>query len=199
MKIPMKKERIFRLLSSQDGLTLSQISQNVQLAKSYVSKVIGELKKNGVAWGTEKIYVDREKLIREWGSLKRMIFQYIRPLMIDILIPDRIRSVVKNYAISGPFAEMLVQGESSGRPLIIYLTEKEMETRKSQIVKLGNVGKGQVWFYVYDEDILSSIWEIKNWKVVCIPQICADLIALGTYADLGIKLFKRWLDVGKRV
>lgn len=199
MKIPIKKERILRVLSIESNLTISKISQTTGLVKSYVSKTINELKNDGTVWGTEKIYVNYIKLIREWGDLKRKIFQHIQPLMVDILIPERLKSVIKDYAISGSFAEMLVQGESPGRSLIVYLTDEEMEKRKNQISRLGVVGKGQVHVYAYDEDIFRSKWEIKGWKVVSIPQLCADMIAQGTYADLGMKLFQRWLNAGKRI
>jgi len=199
MKIPMKKERIFRVLSTESNLTVSKISRATGLAKSYVSKTINEMKCDGIVWGTEKIYVDYIKLIREWGNLKREILQHTQPLMVDILIPERLKSVIKDYAISGPFAEMLIQGESSGRPMIVYLTDEEMRKKRSQISGLGVVGKGQVHIYAYDEDILRSRWEIKGWKVVSIPQLCADMMAQGTYADLGMKLFQRWLNAGRRI
>ena len=199
MKIPIKKERIFRILSTENNLTVSKISQAARLAKSYVSKTIKELEKEGILWGTEKIYVDHIKLMREWGNLKRKILQHIQPLMLDVLIPERLKSVIKDYAISGSFAEMLIQGESSGRSMIVYLTDEEMEKRRSQISRLGTIGKGQVHIYAYDEDILRSRWEIKGWKVVSIPQLCADMMAQGTYADLGMKLFQRWLNVGRRI
>jgi len=199
MKIPIKKERIFRVLSTESNLTVSKISRATGLAKSYVSKTINEMKSDGIVWGTEKIYMDHIKLIREWGNLKRKILQHIQPLMVDILIPERLKSVIKDYAISGSFAEMLIQGESSGRSMIVYLTDEEMEKRRSQISRLGVVGKGQVHIYAYDEDILRSRWEIKGWKVVSIPQLCADMMAQGTYADLGMKLFQRWLNAGRRI
>ena len=195
----MKKERIFRVLSTESNLTVSKISRSTGLAKSYVSKTINEMKCDGIVWGTEKIYVDYIKLIREWGNLKREILQHTQPLMVDILIPERLKSVIKDYAISGPFAEMLIQGESSGRPMIVYLTDEEMRKKRSQISGLGVVGKGQVHIYAYDEDILRSRWEIKGWKVVSIPQLCADMMAQGTYADLGMKLFQRWLNAGRRI
>jgi hypothetical protein len=199
MKIPIKKERIYRVLSTENNLTVSKISRATGLAKSYVSKTINEMKNDGIVWETEKIYTNHIKLIREWGNLKRKILQHIQPLMVDILIPERLKSVIKDYAISGSFAEMLIQGESSGRSMIVYLTDEEMEKRRSQISRLGVVGKGQVHIYVYDEDILRSRWEIKGWKVVSIPQLCADMMAQGTYADLGMKLFQRWLNAGRRI
>jgi DNA-binding transcriptional regulator LsrR (DeoR family) len=199
MIVPIKKERIFRVLSTQENLTITKISEQTKLAKSYVSKVVNELKKKGIVFGAEKIHVNYDKLIREWGILKRKIFESTQPLMIDILIPDRLKLIIKNYAISGSFAEMLVQGESSGKPIIVYISEEEMEKRKSQIYKLGPIGKGFVHIYVYDEDILRYKWEIKGWKIVSIPQLCADLIAEGMFADLGIKLFERWLNAGRRI
>jgi DNA-binding Lrp family transcriptional regulator len=199
MIAPIKKERIFRVLSTQENLTITKISEQTKLAKSYVSKVVNELKKKGIIFGAEKIHVNYDKLIREWGILKRKIFESMQPLIIDILIPDRLKLIIKNYAISGPFVEMLVQGESSGKPIIVYISEEEMEKRKSQIYKLGSIEKGFAHIYVYDEDILRYKWEIKGWKIVSIPQLCADLIAEGMFADLGIKLFERWLNAGRRI
>ena len=196
MKPPIKKERIFRALVSGET-TVSGIARRSNLAKSYVSRVVKELEDTKIVWGTEKLHADHENLMREWGNLKRNIFQSIKPLMIDMLMPERIKGVVKNYAVSGPFGEMLVQGESPGKPVVIYIEECELEKKKKELIKLGSVGKGQVWVYAYDADVFSGRWDVKGWKVVSMPQLCADLIALGTYADLGIKLFKRWLDVGR--
>jgi hypothetical protein len=64
------------------------------------------------------------------GILKRKVFENMQPLMIDILIPDRLKLIIKNYAISGPFAEMLIQGKSSGKPMIVYISEEEMKKKK---------------------------------------------------------------------
>jgi DNA-binding MarR family transcriptional regulator len=62
----IKKERIFRVLSTQEDLTITKISEQTRLAKSYVSKVVSELKKKGIVFGAEKIHVNYDKLIREW-------------------------------------------------------------------------------------------------------------------------------------
>ncbi len=198
MKIPIKKERIFRILALEDNLTVSQISRKTGLAKSYVSKTLTELKKKGVVWGTEELHVNYMDLIREWGDFKRDIFSRIKPLVIDLFFPDKIKQI-KDYAASGPFAEMLVQGESPGRPIIIYLKEKQFGKIEKELRKLGKTGKGYAFFYAYDEDVFRNGLKIKGWNIASLPQVCADIIALGTYADLGIKLFERWLNAGRRV
>lgn len=199
MKIPIKKERVFRVLAMETGLTVSDISRKTSLAKSYVSKIISELKEKKAVWGTEELYVDYNNLIREWADFKRNIFNRIEPLIIDIFFPDRIKEILKEYVVSGPFAEMLIEGESPGRPVIIYLKEKEFRKMETSIRKLGKTGKGYVFFYIYDEYVFRNSLKIKGWNVASMPQVCADIIALGTYADLGFKLFKRWLNAGRRI
>lgn len=199
MRLPIKQERIFRVLAAEDNLTVSGISRKTGLAKSYVSGVAKRLRDKKIIWGTEKIHPDYHALIREWGDLKRGIFQGIKPLMIDMLIPDRIRSVTKKYAVSGPFAEMLIQGQSPGKPMVVYIGENELKKKEKNLAELGNSGKGWIWVYAYDTDIFSGAWKAKGWNVVNIPQLCADLLALGTYGDLGIKLFERWIDAGRRI
>jgi DNA-binding IscR family transcriptional regulator len=46
MIVPIKK-RTFRVLSMQENSTITKISEQTKLVKSYVSKVVNELKKNG--------------------------------------------------------------------------------------------------------------------------------------------------------
>lgn len=198
MKIPVKKERMFRILALEENLTVSEISRKAGLAKSYVSKTMAELKKKNIIWGTEELHVNYMDLIREWGNFKRDIFNRIKPLAIDIFFPDKIKQI-KEYAVSGPFAEMLVQGESPGRPIIIYLKKKQFSKTEKILRSLGKAGKGYAFFYAYDEDVFRNGLKIKGWNIASLPQVCADMIALGTYADLGIKLFERWLNAGRRV
>jgi len=199
VKTPIKKERIFRALSIKEGISISRLAKDTSLAKSYVYKVIKELEREDAVWITEKIYVNHDKFIRKWGQLKKTIFQKTSPLIIDILIPERVRKIIKDYAISGPFAELLIQGESPGRPLIIYIDEKDFIKVKDKLLQLGRTGIGSTWIYPYDPDILKTSWMLKGWKVVSIPQLAADIIALGTYADLGYRLYKRWLSASKRI
>lgn len=198
MKIAIKKERILRTLVLEDKLTVSEISRKTGLSKSYVSKTVGELESLGCIFnGAKWLHVDNQKLIREWGNFKRTIFNSIKPISVDVFFPEKIKDIIKDYVISGPFAEMLIQGESSGRPMIIYLDENK--TEMNTFKKLGKIGKGSALFYPYDSYIFNNSLKIKGWNIVAIPQVCADMIAMGTYADLGIKLFGRWLDAGRRI
>ncbi len=199
MRIPIKKERIFRILALETSLTVSDISRKTGLAKSYVSKTIKELKTKKIVWGTEKLQVNYISLLREWGGFKRDIFNRIEPLALDIFFPDRIKEILREYVVSGPFAEMLIQGESPGRPIIVYITENHFKKMEKELKKIGKIGKGYALFYVYDGDVLKNSLKIKGWNIASMPQVCADIIALGTYADLGIKLFERWLNAGRRI
>ncbi|RLE86027.1 MAG: hypothetical protein DRJ39_00570 [Thermoprotei archaeon] len=199
MKLPIKKERIFRALCFKEGLNISELSRETGLAKSYVFKVLKELESEGVVWISGKIYVNYDMLIRKWGEFKRYIFERLNPLILDLLIPDGLRKVLKDYAISGPYAEMLIQGETPGKPLIVYIDEKRFLDLKERLLKIGRAGIGYVRIYPYDKAILQGSWLLKGWKIVSIPQLSADIIALGVYADIGLKLFRRWLDAGKRI
>jgi hypothetical protein len=194
VKIPIKKERIFRALSVERPSSVSELSRATGLAKSYVSRVIRDLAKRGVVWG--QLQTEPELLVREWGSLKRQIFETLKPLRLDVLILDRIKGVFSEYAVSGPFAEFLVQGGSPGRPLILYTTSQELSERRRQVLQLGRVGRGQLWIYTYDPHVFAGSWVLRGWRLASVPQIAADLVALGTYADLGIELLRRWLDAG---
>ena len=199
MKAPIKKERIFRTLCVKEGLTISRLSKETSLAKSYVYRVLKELEKEDAVWISGKIYVNYDVFIRKWGEFKRYIFEKINPVILDLLIPDRLKKLLKDYAISGPYAELLVQGESSGKPLIVYIDEDAFLNIKEKILSIGRPGLGYIRIYPYDKAIFKGSWMLRGWRIVSIPQLSADIIALGTYADLGLKLFKRWLDAGKRV
>jgi len=198
MKIPIKKERIFRIISTENYLTVSKIAKKTGLAKSYVSKSVKDLKEKNVIWGGEKLYVNYSNLIREWGDFKRNIFNRIKPLAVDIFFPDKIKEVIEEYVVSGPFAEMLIQGQSPGKPIVVYL-KKDYLKIENKLKKLGRMGRGYVLFYIYDEDIFNGSLKIKGWNIASIPQVCADLIAMGTYADLGFNLFEKWLNAGRRI
>ncbi len=175
MKIPVKKERIFRLLMLETGLTVSDIARKTGLAKSYVSKTVKDLKTKKIVWGTEKLQVNYVSLLREWGDFKRDIFRRIEPLVLDIFFPDKIKEILKEYAVSGSFAEMLVQGESPGRPMIVYVGESQFKKSERKLKKLGKPGKGQALFYIYDEDVLKNGLKIKGWNIASLPQVCADI------------------------
>lgn len=177
--------------------TLTELAEKTELAKSYVLKVIEGLKKQGLVWGNLETHP--ELLVREWGVIKRRIWGALKPLRLDVLVVDRIKNCFSRYVISGPFAEMLVQGQSPGRPVILYTTQAEFEQKREQILGLGRIGKGQLWVYVYDEHVFTGSWVLRGWRVASIPQISADMIALGTYSDAGIDLLRRWLRAGGRV
>ncbi len=199
MKAPIKKERIFRVLSLKEELNISQLSKETGLAKSYVFKVLRELEDENVVWISRKIYVNHDLLIRKWGEVKRSIFEKISPLTINLLIPDKIRNILKDYVISGPFAEMLIQGESSGKPLIIYVDEKNFLSIKEIALSRYRTGTGYIRLYPYDNDIFRNSWIYRGWRMASYPQIAADIIALGTFADIGLELYKRWLDARQRI
>ncbi|MCD6092669.1 MAG: hypothetical protein J7J38_01455 [Candidatus Aenigmarchaeota archaeon] len=93
---------------------------------------------------------------------------------------------------------MLIQGQSPGKPIVVYL-KKDYLKIENKLKKLGRMGRGYVLFYIYDEDIFNGSLKIKGWNIASIPQVCADLIAMGTYADLGFNLFEKWLNAGRRI
>jgi hypothetical protein len=199
MKPMFKKERIYRILLLKESLSFTEIVSECGVSKSYVSKVLSDLAKKEAITIGEKIYANPKVLLRDWSSYKRKIFEKIFPLKVDVLIPESIRSSLENYAVSGPFAESLVQGETPGIPVIVYVAEKDFIPVKEKVIKNFATGKGQVWIYPYDEYVFAGCTMLKGWKIASIPQICADIIALGTYADAGFMLFERWIDAGRRL
>jgi hypothetical protein len=194
MRIPIKKERIFRRLCLDKGLTITSLARSASLPKSYVSKTVEELRAKQAVFGTGKLTIDRKKLLREWGELKRSILASSRPLVADILIPDRVKEALGPYVVSGPFAEMLVQGQTPGKPMIVYSDENGMEDTLDKLSMFATIGKGSVFIYGYDMDIEYGSSMVKGWRIAALPQIAADLIALSTYADIGFELFNRWYD-----
>ncbi len=79
--------------------------------------------------------------------------------------------------------------------MMVYVTEKDMgkiETFSKHFSKRPNV-----FLFVYDEHVLYKSWSIRGWKVVYIPQLCADLMAQGVYGDVALDLFRRWLNASR--
>lgn len=197
--MPIKKERIFRRLCLDEGYSITSLAASASLPKSYVSKTIKDLEAKHIVFGNAKLVPDRRELLREWGALKRRIFAGLRPLTIDILMPDRIREILPSYIASGPFAELLVQGQTPGRPLILYCSETEIEKLLNKALHTATLGRGNVIVYPYDMDIAYGSSIVKGWSIASLPQIAADIIALSTYAEVGFELFDRWRNVSGRL
>ncbi len=139
--------------------------------------------------------VDNKMLLREWGLVKRKIFKSIKPLKLFFFLKDKIREIFGEYAISGSFGEYLINGQTQGGEIIIYSTKKEIEKNKEITKYLSK--KPNALIFVYDEHIFCNSWKFRGWNLVSIPQLCADLIAQGIYADIGFDLFKRWINDNK--
>ena len=85
--------------------------------------------------------------------------------MIDILIPDRLKLVIKNYAISGLFAEMLIQGESSGKPMIVYIS-KEGKKEKVIFTSLDQSEKVLLMFMFMMKTFFATNRKLKDGKLL---------------------------------
>jgi len=163
------------------------VKERTDLSKAFLSKILAELcDKNLVAKEGERFrVVSKELLLREWASVRREVLRSLRPLKLFFFLKTRIRELFENYAISGPFAESLVNGQTSGEEVLVYTTKlPKVEEYLSK--------KPNTFVFLHDEHILHNSWKLRGWNLVSIPQLCADLLAQGIYADVALDMFRRW-------
>jgi len=68
--------------------------------------------------------LNKEYLLREkWALTRREVFRSLRPLRLFFFVKTRIRELFEDYVISGPFAESLVNGQTSGEEVSVYTTK----------------------------------------------------------------------------
>ena len=187
MKPPVKKERVFRVIIGEECFDFSFVRERTNLSKAFVSKILAELcEKNLIAKEGEGFrVVSRELLLREWASVRREVFRSLKPLKLFFFMKAKIRELFEDYAISGPFAESLVNGQTSGEEVLVYTTKlPKVEEYLSK--------KPNTFVFLHDEHILHGSWKLRGWNLVSIPQLCADLLAQGIYADVALDMFRRW-------
>lgn len=197
MKLPLKKERVFRVTIEEDRFTFQYVRDKTGLSKSYVSKTLTDLAEKNVLLKHNGRYrlLKREPLLKEWVATKKRILETMKPLKLFVFMKERVKKLVEDCVISGTFAEHLVNGQTDGESVLVYATEDKI---KDEAVSEHLSKKPNVFVYPYDDHITYHSWKTKGWEVVSIPQLCTDLIAQGIYADVGWDLFQRWLNADRR-
>jgi hypothetical protein len=192
MRLPIKKERIFRVIIERECFDFKFLKEETNLSKSFISRTLHELMEKNLLIEEFKNYrvIDRVALLKHWALEKRKIFNSLKFLKLFFFVKTRVREIFKDYVLSGPFAEYLVNGQTQGEEMIIYTTSIDEKEILNYLSK-----KPNAFLFVYDEHIFYNHWKLKGWKLVSIPQLCADLLAHGIYADVALDLFKRWVNV----
>ena len=198
MRIPVKKERVFRAIILRENFGFKEILKETELSKSFVSKILSELEEENLILSTgEKFKVlDKIELVKAWASLKRKILFSLKPFKIFMFVKSKIKEL-KNYAISGSFAESLINHQTRGEEMVVYVPKEKLE----EVVRIMGNYKSKnpnIFIYGYDGHLFKYSWKLRGWSLVSIPELCADLIALAIHADVGLELFKRWLSQSKR-
>jgi hypothetical protein len=188
MKPPVKKERVFRVIAEQDVFDFKFLAEQTGLSKGFLSKVLAQLcDKNLVVREGERFRVpNKEYLLREWALTRRKVFRSLRPLKLFFFVKTRIRELFEDYVISGPFAESLINGQTSGEEVLVYTTK--LPKVDEYLSKRPNT-----FVFIHDEHVFYHSWKIRGWNLVSIPQLCADLLAQGIYADVALEMFRRWM------
>ena len=176
-----------------------EIQKETELSKSFVSKTLSELEEKNIILNVgEKFKIlDKIELAKEWASLKRKILFSLKPFKIFMFVKSKIKKF-KVYAISGSFAENLINGQTRGEEIVAYIPKEDIKNIIDSVYSYKSVSPN-VFIYPYDNHIFKYSWRFRGWSLVSIPELCVDLIALAIHADVGFELFKRWLSQSKKV
>jgi hypothetical protein len=169
-----KRERVFRVIAEQDVFDFKLLAEQTGLSKGFLSKVLVQLcDKNLVVREGERFRVlNKEYLLREWALTTREVFRSLRPPKLFFFVKTRIRELFEDYVISGPFAESLVNGQTSGEGVLVYTTK--LPKVDEYLSKRPNT-----FVFIHDEHVFYHSWKIRGWNLVSILRLCADLLAQG--------------------
>jgi len=94
--------------------------------------------------------INSEMLLREWALVKRRMFNSLKPVKLFFFMKSKIREIFSNYAISGAFAEYLINGQTMGEEAIVYVPEIKKDISRYLSIKPNTL------VFVYDEKPISQ-------------------------------------------
>ncbi|MBU2634588.1 MAG: hypothetical protein KJ674_05085 [Nanoarchaeota archaeon] len=165
-----KKERIIRMLLSNQNLTRYQIAKKVECTPSWVYMFVKELNK-------KRIINNKSKLFELWLKIKK------KPKYREYLIKEPLK-ILKDtkldYALTTYFAETLMQSYLFPLRYDIYIKPEDLEKWHGLLTKNGFYGQGNFRILIYDDFKFLDKTTIKfkdiNFKLVSKPQLVVDLM-----------------------
>ena len=163
-----KKERILRILLSNNNLTGYQIAKKSECTPSWVYMFLKEIK--------NKIN-NKSKLFELWLKIKKKT-NYREYLIKDPL--KILKDTKLDYALTTYFAETLIQSYLFPLRYDIYINPKDLEKWHELLTKNGFYGQGNFRIWIYDDFkfLDKTIVKFKgiNLKLVPKSQLIIDLM-----------------------
>ncbi len=165
-----KKERIIRILLSNQNLTRYQIAKKSECTPSWVYMFLKDLT-------NKKMINNKIKLFELWLKIKKK--QRYREYLIKEPL-NVLKDAKLDYALTTYFAETLIQSYLFPLRYDIYIKPEDLEKWHELLTKNGFYGQGNFRILIYDDFRFLDKTIIKfkgiNLKLVSKPQLIADLM-----------------------
>lgn len=183
-----KRERILRVLFSEDNLSKNEISKRTKCSRQWVILFLRELEKEKLVKNTR--IINRKKLLRYWLKIHKKPKKYKEYMIKEPL--KLLKKTNLDYALTTYLAENLVQKYLFPTRTDIYIKEKDKEKWHKLMTNNGLYGKGNVRIII-DEDAMQEKRKIKNLCIVSLTQLIIDLFNEGGPAEEAAEMLLRKL------
>lgn len=165
-----KKERIIRILLSNQTLTRYQIAKRSECTPSWVYMFLKEL-------NNKRIANNKSKLFELWLKIKK------KPIYREYLIKEPLellKNTKMDYALTTYFAETLMQSYLFPLRYDIYIKREDLEKWHELLTKNGFYGQGNFRILIYDDfrflDTIIMKFKGIPLRLVSKPQLIVDLM-----------------------
>ena len=183
-----KRERILRVLLSEDNLSKNEISKRTKCSRQWVILFLRELEKKKLVKNTKVI--NKRRLLKYWLKIHKKPKKYREYMVKEPL--KLLKKTSLNYALTTYQAENLIQKYLFPTRTDIYIKKEDKEKWHKLMVKNGLYGKGNVRIII-DEDAMYEKRKIKNLFIVSLPQLIIDLFNEGGPAEEAAEMLLRKL------
>jgi hypothetical protein len=171
------QDRIIRVLlvNPQGTLTRYRITQLTDCSWKWVSQLLRKLEARRLTQGTTVI--DYSGLIRYWLETRptRNLREYMLQDPLNLLQRSKL-----SYALTTYQAENMIQHYLFPSRTDAYVLTKDLEKWHKQVLDAGGlVGRGNLRLLLADGYALYGALNVSDYKIVCRPQLIADLMAEG--------------------
>lgn len=178
------------LLCSEEPLTVSSLAGRAGLTRAWARRVVNGLKDSEyVKVGRYVTVIDRIRLARAWGycysvrEIPKMEFLAPeRPQYVMLKIANMARKEGLKYAFTLFSATEHVSPFVAPADTHLYVLEKDEKKWADRLSAAGMMraeGGGNVICLLVGEEHFEGMQETRGVKVVCLPQLYADLFSYG--------------------
>jgi hypothetical protein len=185
-----KVDNIYRVLLTREKGELSwySVAKYADVSYGWAYRILKGLEEEGIIKG-HKVKKPR-RLFEKWA--KRPDTRKYREYHIQD--PLRVFKGFKfDYALTGHFAENLINGYLFPRFYDIYIQQTDALSGHRNLVKNGYVGKGNVRILLTEDHVFFERRTVDGWPMISIQQLIVDLIREGAEcveaADILIQRF----------